>query len=79
MHCLKGLVERFIVAISDADGKALDHVSVKCQMRDSSLAVTNATQCSEQDYSTMEEELRSVLLRLSLLDAQMQKPPAGRL
>jgi hypothetical protein len=62
-------VERIIFAIETNDRKPFLHINIKCQ--------DYQDQISEDDWRRLEEEFRSAILRLTMLDAQIPKIPQG--
>lgn len=69
----KNLVDRMIVALETKDSQPLDNIIIKC-IRPSSSATDELT---DSMRSILEEEFRSTILRLGMLDQQMVKAPEG--
>lgn len=65
---LERLVDRFVVAIDDRDGKPLEHITIKLS-REGNASMSDLIQ----------EEYRSTILRLGMLDRQSSRLPEGRL
>jgi hypothetical protein len=62
-------VERIIFAVETNDRKPFLHINIKCQ--------DYQDQISEDDWRRLEEEFRSAILKLTMLDAQIPKIPQG--
>lgn len=63
-----------IIAIKNKNGENLDHFNVKCQISQAYFA-SNRFITKDDDIRNLQEELVSTILRLSLLDSQLPKPP----
>lgn len=63
------MVDRFIFVVEDNTGKPLFHITLKCQ--ELSETLTN------DEYKLIEEEFRSSILRLMMLNSQFSRHPDG--
>ena len=82
-------MDRVVVVTTSESGKPIDHISIKCAYTATNAHPTNAIYidrpedyhkaANELDMSTVYEELRSSILRIGLLDAQLPRLPEGRL
>jgi hypothetical protein len=73
--------------VEDANEHPLYHITIKCvdlsslksqgDSSSSSLSKSNGTLSSEE-YKAIEEEFRSFLLRLAVLDSQFTHHPPGK-
>ncbi|RYH24580.1 hypothetical protein EON65_16580 [archaeon] len=54
------------------DGQPQDHVSIKAQLSSAELSP------SSQELALIEEELRSALLRLCMLEGSLSSPPEDK-
>lgn len=72
----KNLAERFVVTTETKDGKPLDHVTIKCT-HDAFGPNRHVADISRSHFSVLEEEFRSLVLRMGMLDQQMPKLPEG--
>ncbi len=70
------MVDRLILTVTDGVGAVADQLSIKCDLHVDSSAHHGGT-ISNADVALVEEELRSTILRLSLLDSQLSKPSEG--
>lgn len=65
------MVDRFVFVVEESGGKPLYHITIKCQEL--------AEQFSNEEYKLIEEEFRSSILRLTMLDSQFSRHPDGKL
>lgn len=72
---MSNLIDRMVVAFESKDNTPLDHIIVKC----ASLrrAFSSSEELSDGDRTLLEEEFRSTILRLGMLDQQMTRVPEG--
>jgi len=83
---LKDAVDRVVVATLSDAGAPVDHISFKCKAMNSKDGFHDASEdamqwCdlsrSDTAMSTVQEELRSCILKVGLLDTQLPKLPDG--
>ena len=79
-------MERVVFATVSSAGVPIDHVSIKCrpilkttqpQMLDDEDVQWQAQPSSDDEFGTLQEELRSAILKVGLLDTQLSKLPEG--
>lgn len=84
---LKDAVDRVVVATLSDSGAPVDHISFKCKAIHSRNGFHGASDDGEMHWyepsrsepamSTVQEELRSCILKVGLLDTQLPKLPDG--
>lgn len=75
---VQGLVDRLVI-VTLLGNKAYDHLTLKCHLLlAATAAAASNSKPSAQQMSLLQEEFRSVLLRLSMTDASLGKLPEGK-
>lgn len=81
-------VERVVFATISSTGVPIDHVSIKCrpvgkpdqpQSFDEEDVQWQDLPSSDIEFGTLQEELRSAILKVGLLDTQLPKLPEGKM
>jgi mitotic spindle assembly checkpoint protein MAD2B len=73
---VRGLIERLLMTFKEQD-RVIDIVSIACRLNTNSRMNEHLPMTKEQ-VERLEEELRSILLRITLLDSQLAKPGEGK-
>lgn len=71
----KRMVDRIIIVVQDSVGTVKEHFTIKCDILGLYVATTRLSSEPNVDMSTLEEEFRSTLLRIRLIDGQLPKLP----
>lgn len=69
-------MDRFVVATTDESGSTKDHTTIKCKLLDMSDSAS-VSEVNEAERALLYEELRSAILRIAMLDAQIPKLTEG--
>jgi len=81
-------VDRVVLATVSNAGMPIDHVSIKCrpvakpgrlQTIDDEDVQWQALPSSDAEFGALQEELRSAILKVGLLDTQLPKLPEGEI
>lgn len=68
------LIDRLVIVLETKDGNPLDHIIIKC-IKPVSPKITEEEELSDNQRTVIEEEFRSTILRIGMLDQQMMKAP----
>eukprot|EP01035_Chromulina_nebulosa_P000460 gene460-646_t len=71
------VVERIILAVKDKRGETLDHFSIKCSFEEyeskGGRRSSSSSEKDDRDFRTLQEEMVSAILRLSVLELQLPR------
>ena len=71
------LVDRVVFVTTSSTGVVLDHVTIKCFTLPQQQHTSDGALNMQSEISQLQEELRSTVLRIGLLDAQLPKVAHG--
>jgi hypothetical protein len=72
------LVDKVIVAMSNAQNEVLDHFTLKCGIDNIEIAESNVGRDAfDAQLQIIVEELRSAILKIGLVDSRLPKLPEG--
>ena len=70
------MLDRIVIATYDGSGVPVDHISINLNL--SWKIITNEVNINVEMLRVLEEEFRSIILKLLYIDAKLPKFPEGK-